>query len=418
MADGPPPAPRRRIRTPAEFLDHLRQTTDANLLASLRILGLLYGPLDRHARIDEAARRAGEYRLAPHVGWRHALGGIAYFLLMVLVATGVLMAFYYRPSVQEAYPSVQHIVSSVPFGWLVRDLHMWAASLVVLLVAAHLLRTFVEGTYKSPRETNWTVGLLLLIVVLAFGASGYLLPWEQGAYWTVTEALDTVGRVPVLGGLVAELFRGDVVVSGATLSRFFAVHVILLPWLLLGLVTLHFGLVRKHGVAPLAYGTGAGRAVRFYPHQLMRSLVAVTFTMALLISLAVLFPRDFGPPADPGVPPEALPATWVAVLPWRGLAVYLGALGPVLLLALGMALLVLPLFDRSGERDLRRRPVALALAAVAVGGLLLATGAGYVVRNRPVEMRVVGEAAVTPFGGAATPAVPAAPDTAAEGARP
>jgi len=406
------------VRTPAEFLDHLRRTTDANLLASLRLLGFLYGPLDRHARIDDAARRAWRYRLAPHVGWRHALGGITYFLLMVLVATGVLMAFYYRPSAQEAYPSVQHIVSSVPFGWLVRDLHMWAASLVVILVAAHLLRTFVEGAYKSPRETNWTVGLLLLIVVLAFGASGYLLPWEQASYWTVTEALDTVGRVPVVGGLVAELFRGDVVVSGATLSRFFAVHVILLPWLLLGLVSLHFGLVRKHGVAPLAYGTGAGREVPFYPYHLMRSIIAVALTLAVLISLAVLFPRDFGPPADPGVPPGAMPASWVAVLPWRGLALYLGALGPVLLVVLGLAALVLPLVDRSAERDLRRRPAALALAAVGVGGLLLAAGAGFMAADEPVQVRVVGEAAVTPFGGAGSPAVPAAPDTTTGGEEP
>jgi quinol-cytochrome oxidoreductase complex cytochrome b subunit len=412
MATGPGPGPQRRLRTPAAFLDHLRQTTDANLLATLRVLGLLYGPIDRHARIDEAFRRALGYRLAPHVGWRHALGGITYFLLMVLVATGVLMAFYYRPSVQEAYASVQHVVSSVPFGWLVRDLHSWAANLVVVLVAAHLLRTLAEGAYQSPRETNWTVGLLLLIVVLAFGASGYLLPWEQAGYWTVTEALDTVGRVPVVGGLVAELFRGDVVVSGATLSRFFAVHVILLPWLLLGLVSLHFALVRKHGVAPLAYGTGAGRAVRFYPHHLMRTLMVTALTTAVLVSLAVLFPRDFGPPADPGVPPDAVPATWVAVLPWRGLAVFLGALGPVLLLLLGLAVLALPVLDRSGQRDLRRRPIALALATVAVAGFLLAAIAGYTLRNQPpARVQAVGEAAATPFGGAESPAVPAPPDT-------
>jgi len=130
------------------------------------------------------------------------------------------------------------VVSSIPFGWLVRDLHAWAASLVVVLVILHLLRTLAEGAYKAPRQTNWTMGLLLLVVVIAFGSSGYLLPWDQGSYWTVTEALDAISRVPILGGLVAELLQGDEAVSGATLSRFFALHVIILPWLLLGLIVL------------------------------------------------------------------------------------------------------------------------------------------------------------------------------------
>ena len=420
MADGSRRTPRRFLRRVAALRDEIRESTDANLLAALRVLGLLYGPLDRRSRIDRAFQKARAYRLAPHVGWRHALGGIAYFLLMLLVGTGVLMAFYYRPSAQEAYPSVQHIVASVPFGWLIRDAHVWAASLVVILVVLHLGRTFLEATYKAPRQTNWTVGLLLLLVVLAFGASGYLLPWEQAGYWTVTEALDTVARIPVLGGIASELLRGDAVVSGATLSRFFALHVIILPWLLLGLISMHYGLVRKHGAAPLAYGTGTGREVRFYPHHLMRILGAAAVTLAVVISLVVLVPRPFGPPADPGVVPDAIPSTWVAVTPWRGLVHYIGVLGPVLLLLFGLVLLVLPLVDRGHERDLRRRPIALVLAIVAVGGLLLATVAGRFLREAPpVQALPEVEAPATPFSGAESPAVPTAPpDTGAEGRQP
>ena len=409
----------RRVAT--ALRDDIRESTDASLLAVPRFLGLLYGPLDRRSRIDKAFKKAQGYRLAPHVGWRHALGGIIYFLLMVLVGTGVLMAFYYRPSVQEAYPSVQHIVSSIPFGWLVRDLHSWAASLVVVLAALHLARTFIEGAYKPPRETNWTVGLLLLVVVLAFGASGYLLPWEQSSYWTVAEALDAVQGVPILGGFAAELLRGDAVVSGATLSRFFALHVILLPWLLLWLVTLHFGLVRKLGVAPLAYGTGTGRAVPFYPHQLMRILGAAAVTLAALISFAVLFPRPFGPQADPGVVPTAMSADWVAVAPWRGLVHYLGSLAPILLLLLGLALLVLPLVDDGPERKLRRRPAALALGAVFLGGLLLAAVAGRLLEGQgPVYRESAVETPAAPFQGAtgATGRPAPLPDTAAAGREP
>jgi len=419
MADGIRRTSQRLIRKSAELRDDVRESTDANLLAVLRVLGLLYGPIDRRARIDHAFQKARAYRLAPHVGWRHALGGITYFLLMVLVATGVLMAFYYRPSVQEAYPSVQHIVSSIPFGWLVRDLHAWAASLVVVLVILHLVRTLAEGAYKAPRQTNWTMGLLLLVVVIAFGSSGYLLPWDQGSYWTVTEALDTIGRVPILGGLVAELLQGDEAVSGATLSRFFALHVIILPWLLLGLVSLHFGLLRKHGVAPLAYGRGAGREVRFFPQHLMRILAAAALTLAVAISLAVLLPRPFGPQADPGLVPETMPATWVAMAPWRALVHYLGALGPVLLLVLLVALLVLPQVDRSAELDLRRRPLALTLGATVVGGLLLFSLAGYFLQDKSPAGATSLVEAPAPFGGAESDALPAAPaDTTTEGREP
>jgi quinol-cytochrome oxidoreductase complex cytochrome b subunit len=420
MANGIRRTSQRLLRKSVELRDDVRESTDANLLAVLRVLGLLYGPIDRQARIDHAFQKSRAYRLAPHVGWRHALGGITYFLLMVLVASGVLMAFYYRPSVQEAYPSVQHIVSSIPFGWLVRDMHLWAASLVIVLVVLHLGRTFAEAAYKVPRQTNWTVGLLLLLVVLAFGASGYLLPWEQTGYWTVTEGLDTIDRVPILGGLVAELLRGDEAVSGATLSRFFALHVIILPWLLLGLVSLHFGLVRKHGVAPLAYGTGADREVRFFPHHLMRILATAAVTLAVVISLAVLLPRSFGPAADPGLVPETMPTTWVAAAPWRGMVHYLGAFGPVLLLAIVILLLLLPLLDRSIEVDLRRRPLALTLGAVCLGVLVLASAAGYWLEREPPAEAAVTVEAPTPFGGSETGRIPAVPgaDSVTEGGQP
>jgi quinol-cytochrome oxidoreductase complex cytochrome b subunit len=196
------------------------------------------------------------------------------------------------------------------------------------------------------------------------------------------------------------------------------VHVILLPWLLLGLVGLHFGIIRKLGVAPLAYGTGAGREIVFYPHHLMRIVGTVAVTLATLVTLVVLFPRDFGPPADPAVPPDAMPASWIAVLPWRGLAFYLGAVGPVLLFLLGLALLVLPLVDDSAERDLRRRPMAIAIAVIGVGGLLVASGVGYALRSRPpARVQPAVEETATPFGGADSPALPAAPDSTEGGER-
>jgi quinol-cytochrome oxidoreductase complex cytochrome b subunit len=393
-----------------QWWDEVRRSTDANLLGVLRIFGLLYGPIERRARIDVAFRNAMRYRLAPHVGWRHALGGVTYLLLMVLVVTGVLLSFYYRPSAQEAYPSIQHIVSSVPFGWLVRDVHVWAGSLVVLFAFAHVIRVWVTGAYKAPRETNWLAGLGLLAVVLAFGVSGYLLPWDQWAYWTVSEGLDAVARAPVVGGLVAELLQGDDVVSGATLSRFFALHVILLPWLLLGLSGLHFSLVRKHGVAPPRDGAPAGPGVRFYQVHLMRMVATAAIVLAVTISLAALVPRPVGPPADPGMAPATLPPTWVAMPAWRALVLGLGGGAVAILVLAGVGLLLLPLLDRSPETRLRHRPVALVVGLFCFGGALLAGIAGRALTDRAPHITTPAATPAVPFG--ATPEPPAV-DTAA-----
>ncbi len=360
-------------QTWADFVSSI----DAGLLGAARFVGLLYGPIDRSLPVNQAWRKALTYRLAKHVGWRHALGSISYLLLMILVFTGVLLSFYYRPSVEEAYPSIQHIVSDVRFGWLLRDLHMWAASLIVITVMAHMGRVYFEAAYKPPRETNWTIGLLLLLVVLLFGATGYLLPWDQWAYWTVTEALEAIEAVPLVGSLIAEAAKGDVIASGATLSRFFAIHVIVLPWILLALITYHFTLLRRRGLAPpageeetspkwrvSAVWTGAepsNEGVRFFPHHLLRSFVVAVLVIAAALTLAILFPRPVGAPADPGIVPGELVSTWVPVDVSIALVRLIGPWGFALFTLMGLALAFLPLFDRGPERRWRKRPVATAL---------------------------------------------------------
>lgn len=349
----------------------LKASTDAGILGVARFLGLLYGPIDRRLPIDQALRKALGYRLAPHIGWRHAFGGITYLLFMVLVVTGVLLSFYYRPSPQEAYPSIQYIVSDVPMGWLVRDLHVWSANLIIVAVLAHMARVFFAGAYKPPRETNWLVGLLLLGVVLAFGATGYLLPWDQWAYWTVTEVLEVSSATPIVG-LFVELFRGDVVVSGATLGRFFAWHVIVLPWIAFALIIFHYILVRKHGVAPPTKAdVGDREGVPFWPNHLLRSFIVGVLVLAVTFSLAALFPRPVGDPANPFELPSEIVSSWVVVDVSLALIRYLGVWGFWVFTALGIVLMALPLFDRSPELRLRRRPIALALGILFFGGFLV-----------------------------------------------
>ena len=399
-------------REPTGWFSRIKQdvisSTDARLLGFLRFLGLLYGPIARRLPIDQAFKKALQYRLPAHVGWQHALGGITYLLFIFMVITGVLLSFYYRPSVQEAYPSIQYIVSRIPFGWMLRDVHVWSASLLIVAGVAHLVRVFFSGAYKPPRETNWVIGLLLMLTFVAFGATGYLLPWDQWAYWTTAEVVSTVEGFPLVGGFVAAMIKGDEFISGATLSRFFALHVIVLPWVTLGLLILHFALVRTHGVAPPAGPSTPGEGIPFWPNHLVRTFSVGVLLLAAVITLAALFPRPVGEPANPYVVPDALVSTWVVVDVSLALVRYLGTWGLVLFSLLAVTLFLLPLFDRKPETDWRKRPVATSLAALYLVAFLLAWAAGARLESVPPSAALrpeVEERVLPPEAGAETGSV-------------
>ena len=360
-----------------QFWTDVKSSTDSGLLAIGRWLGLLYGPIDRRLPIDQALRKSLRYRLAPHVRWKHAFGSITYLLFVFLIVTGVLLSFYYRPSVQEAYPSIQHIVSNVTFGWLMRDVHVWSASLIILVLLLHLARVFIDVAYKPPRETNWLAGMLLLLVVLAFGATGHLLPWDQWSYWTTVEVLATYEELPVVGPLLTELITGDVMVSGATLSRFFALHVVVLPWLAFALLAFHFGLLRRHGIAPpvtASAGEDSGRP--FYPDHLLRSLIAAVLVVGLVLTIAILYPRPVADIANPYEAPADLVVTWAPVSIGLAVVRHLGPWGVVAFMAFGLGFAVLPLFDRGPERRITRKPVVLLFGIAVLAALVWAWIAG------------------------------------------
>ncbi len=357
-------------------LQWLEKATDARILSIPRLFGLLYGPIDDRLPLGEAWRASMRRKLPGNVGWKHAFGGATYFLCMILVVTGVMLSFYYRPSTVEAFPSLQYLETEITFGWLVRHVHFWAASLVVLASLIHLFRVLVTGTYRAPRETTWLMGILLLITLLAFVTSGYLLPWDQWAYWTTTNGLDQLSRFPIVGGFLAQLFRADEFVSGATLSRFYATHVILLPWVLLLLLSLHFQLVRKHGVAPVE-GMEDGGGEPFFPNHMLRQLVVVFITLGAVMTLAAFFPRPFAPPADPFMPPEALPALGLPATLLVGAGRLPWGLGLILFPLLVVALAVLPLVVRTEENAFTRRPVAMGLFILFLVLLLVSFTVGF-----------------------------------------
>jgi quinol-cytochrome oxidoreductase complex cytochrome b subunit len=186
-------------------------------------------------------------RPEPKGNWWNTLGSATLFLFLLQGITGIFLAVYYTPSPDHAYDSIQYIMNDVAFGWLVRGIHHWGATLMVILVFLHMLRVFVTASYKYPRELTWLIGVGLLLLTLGMGFTGYLLPWNQQAYWATTVGTSIAGSVPFLGPLIERALRGGTDLSALTLSRFFAAHIWMLPALLAGLIGVHLYLIIKHG---------------------------------------------------------------------------------------------------------------------------------------------------------------------------
>ena len=180
--------------------------------------------------------------------WYYCLGGLTFFFFGIQVVTGIMLAFYYQPTAQAAYASILFIEEEVFLGSAVRMIHHWSANAMIVLAFAHMLRVFIMGAYKPPRELNWISGVLLLTMTLAFGFTGYLLPWDQRAYWATTVGTDIAGSIPVIGDLALVFLRAGWNVSQLTLSRFYALHVLILPLVTVISMGMHFIMVRRQGI--------------------------------------------------------------------------------------------------------------------------------------------------------------------------
>jgi len=188
-------------------------------------------------------------RKVPKVNWSYTLGSATLFTVINQAVTGILLTIYYVPSPDEAYASVQYITTQVPAGWLIRGLHHWGASAMILLTVLHMVRVIFYGSYKYPREMTWFTGIGLLIVVFGFGFSGYLLPWDQKAFWATTVGTRIAEVTPIVGDAILRIMRGGNELTAITLARFFGVHVWFLPAALLILVGIHLYLVIRIGIS-------------------------------------------------------------------------------------------------------------------------------------------------------------------------
>jgi len=231
-------------------------------------------------------------------------GGITLFLFVIQVLTGVLLLLYYRPTPAEAFESVQFIVTQVEFGWLVRSVHSWSANLMVLTALIHMFSVFFLKAYRSPRELTWLSGMILLFLTMAFGFSGYLLPWNTLAFFATKVGTDMAGSLPLVGDFLLRFLRGGEEVTGATLTRLFGFHVAVLPGLTTLLLLFHLAMVQKWGISSPP-SNPEPRTMPFYPNFVLRELMAWYGALAVLGALAALFPWELGTKADPFAPAPA-----------------------------------------------------------------------------------------------------------------
>lgn len=292
-----------------------------------------------------------------HSFWYY-IGGMALFLFFLQIGTGTLLLFYYRPSADGAYESVQFIMSEVTFGWLVRSIHSWGSNLMIFMACVHLFSVMLMKAYRKPRELTWVSGSLLLFVAVALGFTGYLLPWNELAFFATRVGTEIPGVFPIVGPFIRELGRGGADVSGATLTRFYALHVAVLPAVAFGLVGLHVLQVQKHGMSvppSIEAEGGAKKSMKFFPQFLMRDLVGWLAALAILAAAAAFFPAHLGEKADAfasapiGIKPE-----WYFMFMFQTLkylpAHILGISGELVGVAAfgvaGLVLVLVPFLDR------------------------------------------------------------------------
>jgi cytochrome b6 len=309
---------------------------------------------------------------------RHSIwyyfGGMTLFLFSIQVATGILLLLYYRPSAETAFESVQFIMTDVRFGWLVRSLHSWSANLMIATLFVHMFSVFFLKAYQAPREITWSSGVILFFLSLAFGFSGYLLPWNTLAFFATKVGTEVAGVVPFAGHFLVRFLRGGDDVTGATLTRFYGFHVAILPAVTTAILLIHLFLVQKHGMHVPKSVEEPVKTMKFFPNFVLRDAMGWLTALGLLAALAAVFPWELGEKADPFAPaPAGIRPEWFFMFMFQTLKLIPAkvgfidgeVLGVVAFSFAGIALLFVPFFENRIGRN-----AAIILTAAGVMALL------------------------------------------------
>ena len=333
-----------------------------------------------------AMARKKEVPLHRHSIWYY-FGGMTLFLFTVQVATGILLLLYYRPSSESAFESVQFIITEVKFGWLIRSIHSWSANLMIATLFIHMFSVFFLRAYYPPREITWLSGVFLLFIVICFGFSGYLLPWNKLAFFATKVGTEITGVIPIVGRPMLRFLRGGDDVTGATLTRFFGFHVAVLPAAATVFIAIHVLMVQMHGmsVPPKLLGQPV-KKMKFVPNFLLRDLIGWILAIGVLAALAALFPWELGEKADAfasapaGIKPEWYFLFMFQTLKWLP-AKILGmdgeVLGIVAFSIVALLLFIVPFVDKPPENR-RRTLIFNSFGVLALLYIVVMTIVGYV----------------------------------------
>ena len=359
-------------------------------MVRVRLLDWLQARLSTREQLTRFLYR----RLPEGTTWWHTLGSAALFLILVQTVTGFFLAFYYVPSPEHAYDSLIYIQRELPFGTFVRGLHRWGSSLVVVVVFLHLLRVFFMGAYKYPRELSWVVGVVLFLLVMLFGFTGYLLPWDQKAYWATVVGTHVAQTAPLVGDYLWRILQGGAEVGARTLGRFYAAHVLILPAVLYAFILIHVSMVIYQGIAPTPtgdlrrirkedyarlYEASKGRGETFLEHLLRDGVVAFLLLM-LLAWMAATWTIPTEEVADPASTTYVPRPEWYFYFLFELLWLFWGKWVPVatfyIPLAAVLLLFLLPFYDRTPGRSPLRRPLASGIATAALAAVAFLTYQG------------------------------------------
>lgn len=307
--------------------------------------------------------------------WMYVFGSAALFIFLNQMITGIFMMLYYAPTPDHAYESVTYMNTQILFGHFVRGLHHWGASAMVIAVGLHLLQVYLYGAYKPPRDVMWFVGVFLLMITLGFAFTGYLLPWDQRAYWATRVGINMAGTVPLIGDLLARMLRGGADQGALTLSRFFTIHVMILPWSIVALISLHLFILRRVGPAGPYDEKRAERVSEpFWPRQVFMDAAVALLIFGVLATLAATVDFPLAAEANPADTAFVPRPEWYFLFYYELLKFMQGPiLEPVATVLLPLVffgtLFALPYLGKREERRPAKRPVALAAGSLFLIGV-------------------------------------------------